>query len=71
MKGKAGQKISILPFLEKKNKEGTLKVWLKPQKLPKGGKAFFSPEEATSVGPALSPALEKRRQFMAQGTTLK
>ena len=25
MKGKAGQKISILPFLEKKNKEGTLK----------------------------------------------
>lgn len=74
LKGKAGQKLSILPLPNNNNNNNkslhTAEVWLKPQKLPEGGKAFFSPE-ATSVGPAFSPALGKRRQFMAQGTTLK
>lgn len=75
VKGKACQKLNTRAPPEKKHsplkKSAHSRSLAKTSKASELVEAFFSTEEATSVGPALSPALEKRRQFMAQGTTLK
>lgn len=63
---------AFYPFQKKKKSLCFTKVWLKPQKLPKRGKTFFSLEKATSVGPASSFSSSREKQAIyGSGNNLK